>query len=367
MIRYTVTEADYLAALRVLLENKRKALTEKISFFTSTVCLAGLAVWFLIAGNAELWIRVTLTAIALVWAGFAVFRYFFLDTRARLVYKQARARGQLHPDFFKEHKLYVKDGSLHCEYGSLDLTLPLKEITRLSDENGLAMIFKGQNLFDFVPTARLSRGNWDEFLAELQREARAESAAALAAQQKEILPGAVMNRLIPLSREEVAEYLVRMKRRSVLIPACWEAKTIFSLGFPFALLLYCLRVHSWLFAGLCVLILFLFNLGFFLTFLPAYRDVVLPTVEPAPEESYRVIVSDRKIFLYTALHVFVFPVSEMVKTVNAGDCRFFYFKKQKMFFIPEQYADEFDRAVYGRRSVTASAAFKNPADSDEEQ
>ncbi len=365
MFRYRITENDYLKMAKWLLLKQRgpkKKAVPKLLLKT-VVQMAAVAGLIFLYPDVQPWLRTVLIAASLIWASLALFQYFFLDVRANMLLINAKrdARAQ---DYWKEHCLKRDGDRLVLTYGEVELELPVKEITSLEEAEDLTMILRGRDVFESLPQSVTKTEKWAAF-AETLFEKKEEAIRSNQDQMEAaLLAQAAFSAWVDMTREEMAEKLALAKRQSFRYACGWSWRTGFTLLFPLALGIYAACYQSWATVALCLVTFVLFNLRFFSVFTPAYQAMLAEKLPPPTEKGYLFAVHDQSIWMVTAVRTVKYMISTLKKTVRTEGGVFLYFERQVMLYVPDQIADAFLRAVYGKKSLREKAAGMAPEEEE---
>ena len=360
MLRYTITDVDYLNMAREMLNEQRgpkKAAILKL--LLNTVIQMGVAAFLILYyQNVSPWMKWMVGILSLLWAAFSLFRFFFVDLRANILVKQSK-NDPRNADFWKEHHLDT-DGEekLRLSYGDTRLELPFDEVTAVKETDTLLLIFRDKFMFELVPKRAAGDG---EALRELILTKRdQEKKNRLEELRASLTEDAVFVRKLDLDREELAEKSIRMKRASYRYAQGWTLSKVFSLLFPLGLAVYCAATGAWPYFALCLATFLLFNYNNLVIFAPAYRAIVREQIPEPPEDGYQLILKDKTLWLITAVKAFSYPLDQLKKTVKTDDGLYLYFDKQVMLYVPASAADVYLRAVSRKKSLRDKAAIAVP-------
>ena len=366
MFRYTVSENDFTEMAKYLLMQQRKKPVSVIRVIFATVVQMGVIAYLIFLPNeVKPWMRILMGVLSLLWAGIAVFRFFFLDARARMMLKQQNLNDK-DGDFWKEHKLALKGTDISISYGAASAEMNCREITKIEQAGSVTLMMKGPNVFEVVPEKITGTKDWQQFLDDMEVLSANELRRAQEEARSKVLHNAVFAEQMMLTEEEVTKYLVAMRRRSYLYPFGWTNVAILIFVLPLAFSIFMAVQQKWDYALLCFAFFFLMNGGQIMTFFPLYNKVVRKSVEPAPEDGYLVAVADKKVYLFTRRNVYAYALANLQKTVLAGDALYAYFKNREMIFVPLEYAEAFRAAVSGKRTLSEKAKLPDADTAGEE-
>jgi len=353
VFRYTVTEEDYVKMARwMLLKRRGTGAVPIIRLLFSTVGQMGIVLWLMLRyPELEGWLRIAICIMSLLWAGLGVFRFFFLNLRARLLLNQAKKQNAS-SDFWKEHHLSLRDKNILVSYGRSSGKLACRDLTRVEHFEGLALLLQGTNVFEPVPESVVRSEKWKKFEEELLELARAEREEEHAGIIRDLGERGSFSAFVRLSPEEVADSLTVMRRKSLAFRAGWSPLAAFNLIFPFVLAAYAVLSSEWGLLPLSLAALVLFNLPTLWIFTPLYRRQVLSRVLPAGPEGYFLALCDKSLHLATRDHIMKYSLSELKKILTYREEIFLIFSRQNMVFIPESCADAFIEAMKKKKQQT---------------
>lgn len=356
MFRYTVTEADYIKMAKwMLLHQRGEKKTAIFRLLLATVIQMGAVFGFLLTHpDTKEWIRIGLTVMSVIWALLGIYRFFFVGLRARLLLNRVKNQnpGSL---FWKEHSLSLKNDRLILTYSREQSELAVRDLSAVEHFEGLALLLQGRAVFEPVPEEIAVSPRWKEF---------EENLLALAAKKKEeefrktaegLKKDAVYSAFVQLSREEVAEHLADMKKKSLFCRAGWSPLMLFNLLFPIAIAVYFVVVEAWLPAAVCPLILILLNWPVLSVFLPSFQKKQLKNVEKAGEEGYLVTLEKENIRLLTLERTHTFRIAELRKALTTEGRLYLIFESQKMLFIPEAAAQDYVEVFKRQKGIRQKA------------
>lgn len=118
-------------------------------------------------------------AFFLVWslllAGLTVLRRCTVRQRANGTLQRLEYTGQLPQDYWKEHRLRIKDGELRLRYGDQILSCPLYGISRVEERADCLFLYCGETVFDIVPESAFSGA---DAMGRWARDLRAQAAGS---------------------------------------------------------------------------------------------------------------------------------------------------------------------------------------------
>ncbi len=368
MLRYTITEEDYLNMSRwMLTEQRGSKKTAILKLLLNSVIQMGVAAFLILFyRNISPWLKWTVGILSVLWAVLSLFRYFFVDLRANMLLKQSKSDPRS-ADFWKEHHLDAGEEKMRLSYGEARLELLFSEVTEVKETDTLLLIFRGKDMFELVP--KQAAGDWEAFRDMILTKRDQEKKNRLEELRKSLAEDAVFVKKLDLSREELTDKNVRMKRASFRHTQGWTLSKIFSLLFPLGLAIYCAATGAWPYFALCMATFLLFNYNNLVIFAPAYRAIVREQIPEPSEDGYQLILKDKTLWLITAVKAFSYPLDKLKKTVKTDDGLYLYFDKQAMLYIPDEAADAYLRAVGKKKSIRDKAAievsYEEAADAEE--
>ena len=364
MIRYTITEEEYLEMSAFALKKRRGAPAAGVlKLLLKTVVQMGAAAFLIFHYRESVapWMKWTLGILSVLWAALSLFQYFFVDLRAKMLLAEAK-RGVQSADFWKEHRLEMTKEGLRLSFGNAKLEIPHDEISEVAETDALYLVFRGRDVFELVPK-RAAEGFREELLAA-RAAAKKEQAEEL---QRSILQDAAFAKRLSISREELGAELARVKRRSLGYACGWSGMMIFTVAFPLVLAMYSASAGSWANFGLCMLAFFLFNFQLLFVFLPSYGKYIAGKFPDPGEEGYLLAVKDRNVYFLAGENWSAYSLDKLKKKVTDADGLFLYFEKQNMLFVPREVADAFEVAAGFRKSIRERAAVPVAAQAEEEE
>ncbi len=353
MIRYTITEEEYLEMARSMFTEQRGTKkTAVLKLLLKTVIQMGVAAFLILYyPEARPWLKWTVGILSVLWAALSLFRYFFVDLRANMLLNQSKSNPK-NADFWKEHHLDEEgQDDLRLAYGDARLELPYSDVTDVKETDSLFLIYREKYMFELVPKRALGSGQQGSFREMILEKRDRAMRSRLDELKQSITEDAVFVRRLDLSRDELAAANVKMKRASFLNPAGWSLSMAISLLFPLGLAVYCAINGGWLYCALCMATFILFNMRYLIIFMPAYDAIVREQIPEPPEGGYLLAMKDKTIWLITAYKAFSYPLDKLKKTVSSEDGLYLYFDKQIMLFIPASAADAYLRAVGQKKSL----------------
>ena len=350
MFRYTVTENDYIEMARWMLMKKRgSGFSSVAGLLLSTVVQMGAVLLLeLSLPEAKTWIRIALPAMSFLWAGLAVFRYFFLGLRARMLLSQVKKQNP-GTDFWKEHRLSLSEDKITVDYGKTRTEMPCRELTGAEHYRGLVLLLHGGDVFEAVPEKTAETAEWKRFEEELLSAAREEKDGQRRKMTEKLMKEGRAAVLLELSPDEVADHLVRMKRRSLFCRAGWSPLMIFTLAFPLVLAAWTIATEQWNYLILSLLAVPVLNLYLLYIFTPFFRKRVLRQVLPAGPEGYCLGLYDKSMYLVTQDRTFRYSIASLKKILVDREDLFLIFENQNQLFIPGSCAPLFTAALQGRK------------------
>ena len=368
MLRYTITEENYLDMSRYLLKKRRgETKTAVLKLMLKTVVQMTAAAFLIFRNDTGVapWMKWVLGSLSLLWALLSLFQFFFVDTRAKMLLSQAK-NSQDAADFWKEHRLEQSGNVLRLSFGSRKLELPLAEISEIGETESLYLIFRGRDVFELVPKSAADGAAWDGFREELLGSRREAKKEKLEDMRASLLAEAAFAARLSLSPEELAKELARMKRQSLCYACGWSGFMIFTLAFPLVLAIYSAAAGSWPTFGLCMLAFVLFNFRLFIIFTPSYEKLILDRLPEADEEGYLLAVKDRTVYFLGAEGGTTYALSGLKKKVTDTDGLFLFFEKQNMLFVPKNVSDAFQLAAGLKKSIRARAEVPGAVQEEDE-
>ena len=356
MFRYTVTEQDYLQMAKWLLVKQRGPKKTAVPrLLLKTVLQMGVVAWLVLSYGEEIGaMKWFLIAASLLYASLAIYRYFFLNVRANKLLAQAKQESGA-ADFWREHRLEVKGEKLHLSYGNVNTDTPCRDITEVENWEDLELILRGREVFEAVPKNVTKSDRWQSFKTQLLSIRDREQARAWEELEKTLLTKSDFHAYIRMSREEFADKVVQMKRRSLLYPAGWTFLTFFAFLFPLIVAVFSAYGGAWQTFAFSIIIFFILNWYLISLFLPSYRRKVREQVLPPGEKGYLVAVREKTIYLLTERNAVEYPMQSLRRSARSAGDLFLYFKQQQMLCIPAEYADAFLRALKGEKSLKERA------------
>ena len=358
MFRYSITDEDYLDMSRHILKKRRGSKTAAIlKLLLKTVVQMGVAVFLIFFYNAqvEAWLKWTVGILSVLWALLSLFQFFFTDTRAKMLLTQAKNNAGS-ADFWKEHHLDAADDRLRLSYGAARLELSFSEVTAIEETDALYLIFRGRDLFELIPKRALSDSDWAAFREKILSGRERVAAERAAGFKKVLLEEASFAKYLTLTREELAEKTVKMKRLSLRYPFGWSVSMAFGLFFPLGLAIYSVIGGSWPAAALCMAAFLLFNMRFFVIFTPSYKQLIQNKLPEPGEEGYLLALKDRTVYLVTSSNAISASLAGLKKQIAGEDGLYLFFEKQEMMFVPRAVSDAFQIAAGYKKSLRAKAA-----------
>ncbi|MBQ6075320.1 MAG: YcxB family protein [Lachnospiraceae bacterium] len=358
MFRYSISEEDFLNMARWMLEKRRgKGAGSVLKLLLKTVVQMGAAVFLILFYGEQVqpWLKWTVGILSGLWAALSLFQYFFVNARAKMLLQQSK-NDPGSADFWKEHRLTAEDDGLRVTFGEGRLELPYEELSEIAETETLRLILRGKSVFEFVPKKAIPGEGWAAFQETVREKKREGQQERLNSFKEPVLEGAAFVRKMKLSREELADKNVRMKRLSFTCSAGWPMSTVISVVFPLALAVYCAMGGAWAYFALCMATFILFNFRYLVIFLPAYYEMTrAQTPEPA-EDGYLLALKDKTAWVFSDHQAYSYPMDKLKKTIRNEEGLFLYFEKQSMLYVPLELADAFLEAAGLKKSLRIRAA-----------
>lgn len=364
MFRYTISDEDYLNMGRWIFAERRGSGPKAVAklLLRTVIQMATVAGLILFMPEAPAWMKWTLGALSLVWALLSLFQYFFLDFRARLLLRQSKNSAE-GAEYRKEHRLSAEENGLRLSYGNARLELPYEKLTAIRETETLHIILCGKDIFEAVPKRAVPDEDWEAFRKKAL-DARDRQGRQALEELRASLEEAPFRTRVRLSRDEMAEKVIKMTRSGFLYGCGWSAGTVFSLLFPLGLAVYSLMGGSWPMFALCMGAFILLNLRFFVLFTPAGKTLMKDRLMAPAEDGYLLAAKDGTAYLLGDASAFSYPLSGLKKTVWAEDGLYVYFAKQGMLYVPSAAADGFLRAAGLKKSIRDRAALGEGPDDE---
>ena len=326
VFRYTVTEEEYKESARALLNKKSRI--PKLLF--STVIQMGMVTALNLMTDATPWMKWALAGLSLIWAVLSLLQNGLLGLRSKWMLNMLKKNDKT-GEFWKEHQLSLIGDELRLRYGKVSNALPCREITSFEKTENMLLIRHENLIFDIVPKAVTETEEWTAFLQEVDEKSHTHVTQA----HKEYHEKAEHRVYCRMTREEMADRLMDLKRRSYFNGMAWNRRTLISTGVPILLGVYSAYVGQWVYLGVCVLLLVLFNFSHILVFLPAYRKVLLDSVDDPTEEGYEFILFEKVLYFFSKRRGMSFELSKLKKTEKKDGFTYLYFDKEAMVFVPD--------------------------------
>ena len=359
MFRYTVTDADYVKMAKWMLMHQRgEKKTAVFRLLLATLIQGGAVLWYLLSHpDTKDWIRTGLIILSVLWAALGIYRYFFTGLRARLLLNRVKSQnpGSL---FWKEHCLSLREDRLVLTYSREQKELPLKDLSGVEHFEGLALVLEGRSVFDPVPEKIAESGQWKEFEEKILALAARKKEEEFRKAAEELKKDAAWSSFVQLSREEVAERLADMKKKSLFCRAGWSPLMLFNLIFPIAAAVYFAIAVAWLPAAACLPIFILLNWNVLSVFLPGFQKKQTGKVEAAGEDGYFLSLEKENVRLLTLERQHPYRLSALKRALTDKGRIYLIFEDQRMLFVPEEAAQDFAEAlrrVKGIRQKAGSA------------
>ncbi len=367
MFRYHVSQEDFTEMTIHLMKQKSAQTSSKIKLFLFTVFQMAMITYMIIKGQGvSPIIRVLMGAASLLWAGQTIFSYGFYNARAKMMLTNQKDKDP-NGDFWKEHRLQLKNDKIDIGYGSQNASLECAQITGIDETENLTLLMSGSNIFEIVPKSVSERDSFKDFLEEIRATARRKLKEAQDKQRRDVLEQALFAEYLPLSEEEMIEKQVRMKRLSFLTPLGWSKITFIVFFVPLVILGFAIYNRSTLYIAIAAVFFFLTNAGTLMIFTKLYHNVVRKRLLPPGEEGYLLAVTEGKIHWFTREYHFQYDISEIKHVVTRKDASFYYFPNQEMLFVPASVRDEFYNALNSRRSLSDITQSMTPEEEEGEE
>ena len=369
MFRYLISEEDFLNMGRWMLEKRRgKGTGAVLKLLLKTVVQMGVAAFLILYYGEQVqpWLKWTVGVLSGLWAALSLFQFFVVDARAKMLLSQSKNNPKA-ADFWKEHRLSADDDGLRVSFGESKLELPYEELSEIAETETLRLLLRGKNVFEFVPKTGVSDERWAAFLETVREKKRDALHGKIAPFRESVLEGAAFVRKMKLSREELADKNVKMKRLSFTCSAGWPLSTLISVIFPLALAVYCAAGGAWAYFALCMATFILFNFRYLVIFLPAYYEMIRAQMPEPAEDGYLLALKDRTAWLFSDHQAFSYPMDKLKKTIRNEEGLFLYFEKQNMLYVPLELADAFLQAAGMKKSLRIRAAALSAPALEEEQ
>ena len=351
MFRYTVSKEDFTEMSVYLMKQKSARLSSRIKLVLFTVVQMAVIGWLIFQKNdASTLVRVLLGIASVVWAFQTVFSFGFYKVRAKMMLSNQQDKDP-DGDFWKEHRLQLKNDKLDISYGATKASVECAQITGTDKTEHLTLLMSGKSIFEIVPESVTKRSGWEPFLEEIRETAARRLKEAQEKQRRETLEKAIFKEYLQIPEEEMIARQVRMKRLSFLTPAGWSRVTLLVLLMPLAVLGISIYFGEPLYIILAAALLLLTNAGTLMIFTPLYKNVVRKRLQPAGEEGYLLAVADSKIHWFTRVYHFRYPISSLRAVIDKPEATYYYFPDQEMLFVPASCREEFKKAVSHRRSL----------------
>ncbi len=337
--RYTITEEEYKEAARALLNTKNRIV--KLVFGAAQFLLV---IVLNVTQDVSPWMKWALAGLSLIWLVLTVLQNGLLGLRSVWMMNMLK-KNDPSGEYWKEHQLSLSGGTLRLHYGKVTNTLECREISELQRTEHLMLIRSGKMVFDIIPEKILQSEEWPAFLEAVDEQTYASVTKA----REEYLEKADHFVYCRMTREEMTERLVDVKRRSYVNGAGWTKRTLLTLGVPLALAVYSAAAGQWVYFGLCLLTFFFFNFGFFMVFLPVYYRYVLNSVDEPTRDGYLFLLAGKELLFFSRRRGTRFFPEKLKKQERKDGFRYLYFEKDSMTFVPESLG----RYLGGNGGVTA--------------
>ena len=357
MYRYSITDEEYREMGKWMLMQKRGTGAKAVvSILLRTVIQMGaVACLIIFMPEAPTWMKWMLGILSVIWALLSLFQFSFFDVRAGMLLQQSKARPD-YADYWKEHHLNVDEDGFRLAYGDVRLEVSYGDVTEIKDTENLHLILSGKDVFDAVPKRAVRDDEWEK-AAENALASRMRVKRESLGRLRSSLEDASFKTYVRLSRDEMAEKIVKMTRRSFLYKFSWNMTTAFTFLFPLGLGVYTIiQGGSWATVLLCFGCFILFNMRLFVIYTPAAVEMMKNKLMEPSEEGYLLAVKDKTAYLVGDIQAFTYQLSDMKKHVRTDDGLFVYFAKQAMLYVPKEAADGFLTAVGIRKSLHSLAA-----------
>lgn len=353
MFRYTVTKDDFTEMAIYIMKQKSAKLSSKIKLVLFTFVQMGVVAWLIFRQNdASPFIRVLMGIASVIWAFQTVFSFGFYKPRAKMMLANQKDKDP-DGDFWKEHRLQLKNEKIDIGYGSQNASLECAEITGVDETGNLTLLMSGKSIFEIVPKRVSEQDSFKAFLNDIRATADRKLKEAQEKQRRKVLDSAVFLKYLPIPEEEVVQRLVTMKRLSYLSPAGWSKVSFFTMLLPLLILAVSIYYKSTLYIILAAVFFFLTNAGTLMIFTPLYKKAVKSRVQPAGEEGYVLAVTEGKIHLFTREYHFKYDLKDLRRVIDRAEASYWFFAGQQMVFVPASVRDEFKKALSRRRSLTS--------------
>ncbi|MBQ6292994.1 MAG: hypothetical protein IJK77_03865 [Lachnospiraceae bacterium] len=360
MFRYSVTKDDFTEMTVHIMKQKSAKLSSKIKLVLFTIVQMGIVAWLITLKNdASTTLRVLMGIASVIWAVQTVMSYGCYRMRAKMMLTRQKDQDP-NGDFWKEHRLQLKDGKVEIGYGNAKASLECAEITGTQETGNLTLLMNGGNIFEIVPKSVSERSDFKAFLNEVRETAARKLKEAQEKQRSKVMDSALFLEHLQIPEDEMVRQQVRMKRLSFLTSAGWSMVTLLVLLIPLAILAFTVYTGNLLYILLAVVFFFLTNAGTLMIFTPLYKNVVKRQLQPAGEGGYILAVTDKKAHWFTREYRFSYDLKNLRRVIDKEDASYFYFPDQEMLFVPASCREAFKKATFKRRSLTEITQKQKP-------
>lgn len=367
MLKYSVTQENFLEMARFLLKKEQKKFGSilKVVLFT-VVQMAAIAYLITLDNPVQLWMRVAIGVLSLVWAGISLYRYFFIDARARQMLKRQQQKDPA-GDFWKEHRLKVEDGQLVLTYGATRAAFDCRVIGELMESENLFMLAQNGHAFEILPKRSVKAAAVEQLLETVRETGEATEKAEQEALRREILENALLKEDLEYTTEEYVDLTVKMKRLGYAQLTGWSPVSVILLALPVLLIVYFAIGAQWDYMLFSCLLFLLFNGGQIAVFLPIYKKVVRRNLQIRPEDGLQLVVSEGYVYLLAGNVCQTMSAKDAKRLVDDGEQAFLYFTRQRSIFFPKRLIKPMQRALAGKHLISDLANLNEGGGESEEQ
>ena len=361
MFRYSVTKDDFTEMTVHLMKQKSAKTSSKVKLVLFTVVQMAVIGYLIVSGTGvKPVIRILMGIASLLWAGQTVFSYGCYGARAKMMLTNQQDKDP-NGDFWKEHRLQLKNGKVDISYGSQSASLKCSQITGTDETEHLTLLMSGSSIFEIVPKSVSERSEFKAFLEEIKTTAARKLKEAQEKQRRGALDNATFKEYLPLSEEEMIREQVRMKRLSFLTASGWSKVTLLVLLIPLLILGLSIYFGNTLYIIVAAVFFLLTNAGTLMIFTPLYKNVVKKQLQPAGEGGYLLTVAEGAVNLFTREYQYRYELDKLRKVMEDKDgTLYLFFPDQQMVFVPASVSAEFKKAVNKRRSLTEITQSQDP-------
>ena len=367
MFRYNVSKDDFTEMSIYVMKQKSARLSAKVKLVLFTVVQMAVIAWLIFRpSEVSPLVKVLMGIASLIWAFQTFFSYGCYKARAKMMLTNQKDNDP-NGDFWKEHRLQLKDGKVDIAYGDSKASLECAQITGTDETEHLTLLMSGKNIFEIVPKSVSEKDSFKAFLDEIRGTAAQKLKAAQEKQRKAAVEDPIFLEYLDLTEDEVAEELVRIKRASFLRVSGWSKVTFLVFAVPLLILILCLALGSWLYALVAFVFFLLTNAGTLMIFTPLYKNVTRKQVQPAGEGGYLLTVADGGAHLFTREYHYRYMISDLRDIIRGKDADYYIFAGQQMLFVPASCRDAFKKAMTKSHSLSQLSHMGSGSAGEEEK